>query len=777
MWIRRTGLASMTEQEPPQARSHDSTRARSTRGASPRRVVLWACLLSALALIPHPSWASSARKKAAADYGRAVQKRAELESRPQRSRSIEDYRELILAFQAVYKADPAYEKSPEALADAAHLSEEMGWQFSDKRYYVASIEDYRFLIIQYPGSSLSRDALFTMGEIYRVDLSEPHEARKIFERFVTEYPGAPKARLAREKLKQIQQFEAKGDSGSPRVLEGDLPPEPGIGATAAAKAGTGSTEAETRNEAGADAPGDNSPAAEARETEPARAGSLPEVTGVRFWTGSNYTRVVIALDDEVRFSSTRLAHPDRLVFDLAGCRLSSSVAGKTFPIEDGGFLRQVRLAQFKPSVARAVLDVEKIGQYSIFSLPNPFRLVIDVHGSPAETRSAGASRVLNNRAAAESPASERLTPGASRSQAAGEANDADRGYETAAVKRPAAPDALLQPAEAPASAEDARSPALRAGASLATERGTGARQEQVRRSGAGGRNASASADTAAPEVGAGDGSPDHSRTLTRVLGLKIARIVIDPGHGGHDTGALGPHGLREKDLVLDVGLRLRNLLQRRTQAEVVMTRSDDTFIPLEERTAIANQKAADLFISIHANASRDPSARAVETYYLNFTSDPGALEVAARENATSTQSVHELQSLVKKIVLTEKIQESRDFAADVQNSLYSGLTAAGAREENHGVKRAPFVVLIGASMPSILAEISFVTNPRDEKLLKRPEYRQKIAEALYRGIEGYTRNLGGLRLADERREPVLRASRDTRHTPAIATVAPSIPAK
>ncbi len=153
-----------------------------------------------------------------------------------------------------------------------------------------------------------------------------------------------------------------------------------------------------------------------------------------------------------------------------------------------------------------------------------------------------------------------------------------------------------------------------------------------------------------PALGASPSSTAHpgSRTLTRALGLKIGKIVIDPGHGGHDTGTVGPRGLREKDLVLDVALRLRALIGRRTGAEVVMTRSEDTFIPLEERTAIANQKGADLFISIHANASRDPGARGIETYYLNFTTEPHALEVAARENASSAESVHQLQTLVKK---------------------------------------------------------------------------------------------------------------------------------
>jgi N-acetylmuramoyl-L-alanine amidase len=237
------------------------------------------------------------------------------------------------------------------------------------------------------------------------------------------------------------------------------------------------------------------------------------------------------------------------------------------------------------------------------------------------------------------------------------------------------------------------------------------------------------------------------RSLIRALGLKVGKIVIDPGHGGHDTGTIGPHGLREKDLVLDVSLRLGKLLERRLGAEIFYTRDDDYFVPLEARTALANQEQADLFVSVHANSSHDPDARGVETYYLNFTSSPDALEVAARENAASDKSIHELQDLVKTIALKDKIEESREFAADVQRSLYSGLAARSQNIRDRGVKKAPFVVLIGANMPSILAEISFVSNPSDERKLDTEAYRQRIAESLYRGIACYAGGLSGVRVA------------------------------
>jgi N-acetylmuramoyl-L-alanine amidase len=235
--------------------------------------------------------------------------------------------------------------------------------------------------------------------------------------------------------------------------------------------------------------------------------------------------------------------------------------------------------------------------------------------------------------------------------------------------------------------------------------------------------------------------------MMRTLGLKINRIVIDAGHGGHDSGTLGPGGIEEKDVVLDVALRLGKLLQNKLGSSVIYTRSDDTFIPLETRTAIANQAQADLFISVHANSSPDTAARGVEVYYLNFTTSADALEVAARENAASNQSIHELSDLVKKIALQDKISESREFADDVDQSLYAGLEEGNAGLKDRGVKKAPFVVLIGANMPSILAEISFLTNPSDAQELREGAYRERIAESLYRGVARYVESMNGLKVA------------------------------
>jgi len=234
-----------------------------------------------------------------------------------------------------------------------------------------------------------------------------------------------------------------------------------------------------------------------------------------------------------------------------------------------------------------------------------------------------------------------------------------------------------------------------------------------------------------------------TRSLVRSLGLKLSRVVIDAGHGGHDAGTTGPGGYTEKELVLDVAQRLKELVEAELGAEVVMTRSDDTFVPLESRTEIANQQEADLFISIHANSSRIRAARGVETYFLNFTSSREALETASRENAASERSIHELQDLVKKIMLRDKVDESRELAQHIQHSMAARRNAGTDR----GVKQAPFIVLIGANMPSILAEICFISNPQEEKLVKTAENRQAIAQSLFEGVRSYAESLSGTKTA------------------------------
>ena len=653
------------------------TQERIRRGLLLAALTLFAASATATAAPPH-------RQQAIAAFDKAQQMRTALEAQPEGKRRKEDYKKVIGAYYEVARLDSAYSKTPVALAAVADLYCEMGREFSSDSYFLESIKTYRFLINEYPYNHISRDALFTIGEVYRKDLEDPEEARKTFEDFIVKYPNSDKAGEARDILKQIDQ------KAMERAEVHSAPPAPTV-----------------------------RPGVEKVTEE--RSSGLRQVTAVRRWVGPNYLRIVIEVGGEVKFESVRLSNPDRIVVDLETARLSPELGARTFPVENG-FLRKIRVAQFSPDVARVVLDVEKIEAYSIFSLPNPFRLVIDVQGK-APTQIA---RTVNPppQAGTEGRKPEKIIPPATPNPAPSVP------VETAAKSISSATtpvQAESEPSTPPASTDES--------ASVKPARGSKRTKKSKEAAETTAANATPSIQPAAP-------MESGSRTLTRALGLKIGRIVIDPGHGGHDTGTLGPTGLEEKEVVLDVGLKLKKLLEQRTGCEVIMTRSDDTFIPLEERTAIANEKSADLFISIHANASSDNSARGIETYYLNFTSSPEALEVAARENASSQEAVHQLQELIKKIAMTEKIEESEDFARQVQREVFTRVTKVSGAQRDRGIKKAPFVVLIGANMPSILAEISFLTNPRDERLLRRPDYREKIAEALYEGILGYLKTLG-----------------------------------
>ncbi len=224
--------------------------------------------------------------------------------------------------------------------------------------------------------------------------------------------------------------------------------------------------------------------------------------------------------------------------------------------------------------------------------------------------------------------------------------------------------------------------------------------------------------------------------------MSVSRIVIDPGHGGHDPGTVAK-GLTEASLTLDVALRLEKLLQKELGIEVVLTRRSDVYIPLEERTAIANRQNADLFLSIHANSSRNNTAKGIETYFLSFASSPEAEAIAARENSASEREMHQLTDIIKAISLNNKLDESRDLAKMVQESLVGTLRKTNKEVRSRGVKKAPFVVLIGAAMPSVLAEISFITNKQELQLLKTAAYKDKIAQALYTAVLRYRRSLKG----------------------------------
>ncbi|MBT9331966.1 N-acetylmuramoyl-L-alanine amidase [Acidipila sp. 4G-K13] len=775
------------------------------------------------------------------------------------------------AYRAIYHNDPGSPRADASIIAVADLLAEEGRLFQDDKALHNSIAQYEFLRNQYPGSRFRFSALLTEGEIYQSDLNDPAQAKTAYQLFLRLYPRSPLADEARVGLKNIRRGEVSARSGRnarrpadhqavPAEAAGGVPatrsrhntvltaaigsqqnaaPPARTPETAHAAAPTRQSTAPAQQSSlqpqrnslqESDIPATPTPTAPASPYEepahmseaelnapppPRRKGLAPLVTGIRYWSTPGYTRVAIDLQDEVRYEAARVPNPDRIFFDLYGVRLSPELTGKSVQVTDDGFLTRIRAAQFSNEIARIVLDVNSVSEYSAFFLPNPPRLIIDVHGGAQHNRPpvVPPGQMASNttpRTAVRAPAVSTPSAGGSSTLGIGPASTDTR--ETAQTTRPPvatvphaaqrtttasiqhtgrpvkpSPTVVVdddddsssladvaslsrQPDTVKATRHPTRAPVVASvsgtqretqsdGSAVSTEARNTSPSIPSRATRRTAGNSTTTGDDSAPPVDAGatgvraSGSwpeplPNGQRSMMRALGLKINRIVIDAGHGGHDSGTLGPGGIEEKDVVLDVALRLGKLLKQRLGADVIYTRDDDTFIPLETRTAIANKAQADLFISIHANSSPDASARGVETYYLNFTTSADALEVAARENAVSDESIHQLSDLVKKIALQDKINESREFASDVEDSLYTGLERGNPGLKDRGVKKAPFVVLIGANMPSILAEISFLTNPDDAQELRESTYRERIAESLYRGVSKYVGSLNGVRIAE-----------------------------
>jgi N-acetylmuramoyl-L-alanine amidase len=853
---------------------------------SSQRRLRWGALLLLVALPSMPGYARprSNSHRSSANHGEswarehfatAERMREALNGRPPADRSRRDYQRVINSYRSVYFGAPTSSKADPSVVAVAETLVEMGRRFDDDKILNQAIAQYKFLRKEYPGSKYRCDALFTIGEIYNDDLNDPEQARATFKEFLHRYPHN---RLVEDAQQAIAQLDR--DAEKEQKAEADKKPGKGSGDRAADKARN--TTAKNATEKGAvseDARSDDASNVQTaeRESKP-QSGHLPRVTGIRHWSTPDYTRVAIDVESDVKFGSQRIANPDRIFFDLHDTKLASTLVGKSFDVDDG-FLKKIRVAQFQQGRTRVVLEVDSLSDYDAFLLPNPYRLIIDVHGKDirgkgdAAVRRNSAKDAMTATATADVEAGPRTgsrpevsnadvpktevaknvpkselkadmkalagEPVSKKEQlheqpnakgedgdndASGDANSrealvdtADKPIKPSDGPRPNkaktrevevktatgtikkvivdADDDDSEPADTAkvetAKVENAKTRPSAAVSPKANKSKVGdTKTADATDDGASAKetNGADSDESVADDEKASDGAPmdqgkgspnsahrgsvsshlgsSHTsgdfatrearptasgdRSLIRALGLKIGKIVIDPGHGGHDTGTIGPNGLQEKDLVLEVGRRLGKLLETRLGAQVVYTRKDDTFIPLETRTAIANQQRADLFVSIHANSSHDPDARGVETYYLNFTSSPEALEVAARENAVSETSVYQLQDLVKKIALKEKIEESREFAGDVQESLHSGLAAKSPAIRDRGVKKAPFIVLIGANMPSILAEISFVSNPTDEHRLETSEYRQRIAESLYHGIAKYVDGLSGVKVASNK---------------------------
>lgn len=507
-----------------------------------------------------------------------------------------------------------------------------------------AVAAYEAIARRFPSSGYTDNALWQGGNLSLLafdrfgEASDLQAALRLLARLTSQYPSSSLAKQARDVARQ------RGPSALPLPPVLPVPPTPSL---------TSQTLKDP-----------------APEPRPSRAGATVAIRDLRRTQLPDGIRVSIEMDAESAYHAERLENPRRVFFDIKGARPSASLLAAPLKFSDD-IVREIRLGRH-PNTTRIVMDMEGAESYSVFTLYDPFRLVIDFKRA-ASAPPAGAPPPALPAPPAQTPAQE--------------------------VDSPALPDAKPVPTRPLA---------------------------------------------VVPPPTAPSANRNGSFSLARQLGLGISRIVIDAGHGGHDPGATS-NGISESELTLDVALRLSKLLEKQPGVEVVMTRSTNVFIPLEERTAIANREGADLFLSIHANASRNARAHGVETYFLNFATNPDAEAVAARENAGSAQSMHRLPAIVKAIALNNKLDESRDFAEMVQRSMVQRLASRNRQLRDLGVKQAPFVVLIGASMPSVLSEIAFVTNKQEGTLLKTGAYRQHVAEALFAAVVRYQQSLKKIR--------------------------------
>jgi N-acetylmuramoyl-L-alanine amidase len=513
-----------------------------------------------------------------------------------------------------------------------------------RREWMLCIGRFHNVYLQAPDGPFAAQSLYLEGRLY-IQLhralkfsSDLRAARENFEKVVADYPSDATAEKAAREL-QAMPRPAVETAQAPRrplrpILEppaaGLPPPVPSV-----------DPEAE--------------PAADVRPAEPAGDG-MALVQDLRFWSNPDYTRVVVYADRETDFSHRLLKRdpaldkPPRLFVDLGNSRLGGGPEQKSFPINDD-LLSDARAAQYNKDTVRVVVDIKSFETYKVFSLKDPFRIVIDVWGT-------------NSQAAA-------------------------------AVR------------EAPESGAPTPLP-----------------------------------DIAAP-LPPPKGKKIGSGALAKQLALGVRRIVVDPGHGGKDFGAPGfLPGVHEKDVVLEISKRVAKKIREQLDLEAILTRSDDRYLTLEERTAFANTHKADLFVSIHTNASRDPRAAGIETYFLNLATDDDAIRVAAMENATSTKNISDLSSILNDLLKNAKINESSRMAAYVQHALVTTLNHRGYHQiRDKGVKQAPFYVLLGARMPSILVETSFISNPEECRRLTSAAYQDHLAESIVRGLKGYIREI------------------------------------
>ena len=568
-------------------------------------------------------------------------------------------------FRRIYLAEPKSALAPACLYMLGNLYNDMYEKFGKGIDLGEAISYYRDVGALFPQHKLADDAYFTVGSILLNEVNDPKRAAKSFGKVVSDYPEGD---MHTESVKKLKILSQEYNIPLPTIMVGG-----------------------------------------------SQLKKLTNVLPVKYWSSSDYTRVVIKTSGPVAYREELLEEignqPRRLYIDFQNSYIEPRFR-LPVPIEDG-LLRRVRTGQYAPNTVRVVLDIESISSYKIFSLPDPFRVVIDVRGKKATPPVVAVAPKIAPRQQPPLPPQQQpaVVPEPTFEAVTEEEPAAD------IVKSP--PDTLPGPSTNAKNTQQQSTPKDLVVVVL----------NDVKKFPASGRAGNKRKTNQAD-------SNSNKISLAQQLGLGVGKIVIDPGHGGKDPGAIA-FGLKEKDIVLKMGRRLAEHLRNNLHTEVIMTRDSDIFLPLEERTAIANTNDADLFISLHINAHPSPKVNGFETYFLNLSTNEEAMRVAARENATSTHQMSDLQDILSDIMQNSKINESSKLAQQVHNSVVSTLVQPPYILKNMGVKQAPFYVLIGAGMPSILIELAFISNPEDAKLLANDVFIDEMAQTISTGIMQY----------------------------------------
>jgi len=736
-----------------------------------RRLPVAACL-AALLVLPLPGRgaapAPAARGSAAALslFAQAEESFSELRRNAQAQRQRQNFTRVLEAYRLVFEKYPATRQSEESLLRAGEL-QTLLFRWTGQAGDLNQAQNYYERLIQTsPKSPLADDALLAIAYLYLDHFKDPAQAWLRF-RDVTQFaPRGDKVAEAKRQLRRLAEYAAPGKVAQAAGPVPETPPAVISAPPPTVVAMPPPTVIAMPVPAIISMPPPSASLLPRPAVSPSTPGN-PEATSnvrsIRHWSNPEYSRVVIDLDQRTNFYSNLLedrsgiGKPPRLYIDLFASLVEERLR-KPILVNDG-ILLGIRAGQFTPDSVRVVLEIDGLRTYRVFPMQDPFRIVVDVTGGdpviaqgtdgmPAPTVPVAAVPTPGDAVAKPETPPDNSVPRLTEAPPLVSARLSPVPAPPPRYAPEPVPELIPMPAFTPAETRHTPAPVAPAPPTPAAPAATAAPATFS------GTTAGAATNTA-PARGAGPAlsktrspatpSPAGKPSLARQLGLGVRRVVIDAGHGAHDPGAIGIGGLQEKDVTLDLALRVRDILQA-AGYETVLTRDRDVYLPLEERTALANTARGDLFLSLHCNSSEAGNLSGVETYFLNLASNLRSMQTAARENSMAVANISDLQQIVREIQ-NSKMDESSQFAARVQRSLNDILHRKYPDIKNLGVKQAPFYVLIGAQMPSVLAEVSFINHRTEGRRLADPAYRQLIAQALVDGVKRYIRTVKTAALA------------------------------